>query len=816
MMSTPVERGDRCLFQPIKRLGLTSVVDLVAKDNVTLAELSEKLIRSLKSNVLDPSKIIGDDPPPCFKVYEILISLLKNDMLSFSERINTIGLLYSLYFFSGEVRMPFTLEEQEEIHVCLKILMFLIDVYDGSTNAIEKRFLLKLLKYPVSSYNKEMLTQSAAASIAAISKDVAAMQSGAADQRQGQGQQGGSPNGPGSPGPNGANPAPPPQQPPPPAQAPQAQGGQGGQNQQNQQPVREPPLPSAIELKASSLYRERFDQILALPIEVLTGMMSADFCVYRPSEEEKKLEVKPAAAPVDSAKDSKTSAANNGNKNNAAGKGGKPAPPPPAATADLSKFLANMGPKTKAWGVDQALLHGEAALYHRFKRAGILGGEYSTEKNFLRDAWVHGNYDPLMGSVETQYYPMPKKASNGTSAGGSNTPGGGGSSAGASSPPSDGKGKSRGKGKGKDGAPPSPLGSPDRGGSGSVSLFGAAEAKPQPRRRQPDIPDVLKVQPQFSRVKPPLLEVGEDELQWVNEDDGACLLWDTDMLTKLDVDSVPVLPAGTASASADTKATAGAGAGASAAAGAAGAGAAGATQPAAKLSKRQQKLQAAAAAEKSAQPQTMAARLAASARGEEGKGANGAKEDDKSGGTPTQQQALELFVAAFESPLTPPQQQRVGEALRENPQLFMKRGQMNASTRFPKLVESSPVLAIESLSYLLRTPDGPEYLKVLVNMRVSWHTIEVVNRLTTTPNVNIPKEFIHLYITNCIETCGNISDKYMQNRLVRLFCAFLQSLLRNNIVKAEDVFAEVQSFCVEFSNNKEAASLYQLFQSQNL
>lgn len=214
------------------------------------------------------------------------------------------------------------------------------------------------------------------------------------------------------------------------------------------------------------------------------------------------------------------------------------------------------------------------------------------------------------------------------------------------------------------------------------------------------------------------------------------------------------------------------------------------------------------------------------------------------GGAERGEEIKSLFQSACIGPISPQQQQVLVSAIRSNSKAYSASAVIIDAfgltpQKLPDLVEHNPLLAHECLLHLMSSDantvneadtsssivNSPstkdeavytEYLSALVSMEMSLHGLEVVNKLSSSPAVDLPAEFVHLYISSCISSCENMEDKYLQNRLVRLLCVFLQSLIRNKVIQARDLFAiqvQVQSFCIAFSRIREAAVLFKMLKS---
>lgn len=149
----------------------------------------------------------------------------------------------------------------------------------------------------------------------------------------------------------------------------------------------------------------------------------------------------------------------------------------------------------------------------------------------------------------------------------------------------------------------------------------------------------------------------------------------------------------------------------------------------------------------------------------------------------------------------------MNDAFDKDPKLVTKCGITPQS--LPQLVEQNPTLASTVLIKLLSSSHLHQYLEKLVDMELTLASMEVVNKLAN--SADLPKEFLTLYISNCISHCEEKNkDKMQQNRLVRLVCVFIKSLIKNKIINPREMIVELQAFCIEFSKIPEASALFKL------
>ncbi|CAG9467881.1 unnamed protein product [Pedinophyceae sp. YPF-701] len=165
------------------------------------------------------------------------------------------------------------------------------------------------------------------------------------------------------------------------------------------------------------------------------------------------------------------------------------------------------------------------------------------------------------------------------------------------------------------------------------------------------------------------------------------------------------------------------------------------------------------------------------------------------------------MVKAIHGPLAPQQHEAALAILERSAHAALGCGL--APRELPALVEHNPPLATAFLVRLAGTPLLPQFLERLTSATaLSVQAMEVMNRMISGGHVSA--DATQQYLSRCMSQCGNIQDRFMQNRMVRLVCAFVAALVRSGAVDAAALRIEVQAFCIEFSRVKETQALFQL------
>ncbi|ORX44754.1 hypothetical protein DM01DRAFT_1178345 [Hesseltinella vesiculosa] len=123
------------------------------------------------------------------------------------------------------------------------------------------------------------------------------------------------------------------------------------------------------------------------------------------------------------------------------------------------------------------------------------------------------------------------------------------------------------------------------------------------------------------------------------------------------------------------------------------------------------------------------------------------------------------------------------------------------------LVDRNQMLAMEVVPVLLMGPLAERYWDALVQHTVSTNTLEVIHHCLITRSVPVQRELIHLTVDLAIITCTE-ADYTHEEKYVRTFLKFIQSLHDHQLVDYANHVPGLQSFCIQFLHIRGVSALY--------
>lgn len=168
----------------------------------------------------------------------------------------------------------------------------------------------------------------------------------------------------------------------------------------------------------------------------------------------------------------------------------------------------------------------------------------------------------------------------------------------------------------------------------------------------------------------------------------------------------------------------------------------------------------------------------------------------------TYQEMKKYLQRATKHALKPPEQRMLINCLNADKELVFHIDMTPA--KLPDLIINNQAIAVQLLICMTNTSEITKYYDVLSHMKISVALLEVFNSLSQF--VEFPKEFIQLFLKNCMTQCqGNAQgeNKVNRTRTVRVVVVFLQNILKQKLINFDDVSTDIRQFCMEHTTVKE-------------
>ncbi|CAJ0567545.1 unnamed protein product, partial [Mesorhabditis spiculigera] len=136
-------------------------------------------------------------------------------------------------------------------------------------------------------------------------------------------------------------------------------------------------------------------------------------------------------------------------------------------------------------------------------------------------------------------------------------------------------------------------------------------------------------------------------------------------------------------------------------------------------------------------------------------------------------------------------------------------------SHYKLLIELNPKVASDVLSYLLRSdPDRINtIIGVLMSMEFSVQCADVIRKIYKTAP-SLPTAPLVTYIQHLFQICQDSSKPSMQIRHVRVTAMLVATLLNEGTIKSDDLYTEINAFCLQFSSNQATSTLFQQLKAQ--